>query len=262
MPKIKKSYGLICCRKHPTKGLQIILIKKPTTYHFCEFVSGHYRKNDNTHLHKLFNNMTYHEKMDILSMKFANMWYRIYKSQPDQSFLQANGSYVSKQYIRKKNKFEVSFLHDGGIRLKRLIADSINVDTIWEMPKGKRKESREESEIDAAMREFTEESLIPNTQYKFLWHMKPYIETYSDFGVTYQNIYYYADAVGEWEPGVKFGNNQQISEVSDIRWCTKSDLLHMSLEKTTYNRLLTMFHKVGKKYKNFHLKKNTVMSIP
>jgi 8-oxo-dGTP pyrophosphatase MutT (NUDIX family) len=241
--------------------LQIILIKKPITYHFCEFVSGHYRKNDNTHLHKLFNNMTYHEKMDILSLKFANMWYRIYKSQPDQAFLQSSGSYISKQYIRKKNKFEVAFLQDGGQRLRKLISDSINVDTIWEIPKGKRKESREETEIDAATREFTEETLIPFSQYQFLWRMKPYIETYSDFGVTYQNIYYYAEAVGDWEPSIKFGNNQQISEVSAIRWCSINDLNTMTLEKTTYKRLINMFHKIGKKYKNFILKKYSKSSI-
>lgn len=261
MPKIKKSYGIICCKKKDNKGLQIILIKKPTTYHFCEFVSGHYRKNDNTHLHKLFNNMTYHEKMDILSLKFANMWYRIYKTQPEQTFHHSN-SYTSKQYIRKKNKFEVAFMQDNGARLKRLIADSINVDTIWEIPKGRRKESKDESEIDAAMREFAEESLITQLHYKFLWHIPPYIETYSDFGVTYQNIYYYATAIGEWEPSIKFGNNQQIAEVSDIKWCTKSDLVNMHLEKTTYNRLLTMFQKVGKKYKNFHLKKYCMNNIP
>jgi 8-oxo-dGTP pyrophosphatase MutT (NUDIX family) len=256
MTKIKKSYGLICCRKHPTKGLQIILIKKPTTYHFCEFVSGHYRRNDNTHLHKLFANMTYHEKMDILSMKFANMWYRVYKSQPDQAFLQNSSNFLTKQYIRKKNKFEVAFLHDGGQRLKKLISDSINVETIWEIPKGKRRETKEEADIDAAIREFTEETLIQSDHYRFLWRVKPYIETYADFGVTYQNIFYYAEAIGEWEPSIKFGNNQQISEVSAIRWCSKNDLNNMALEKTTYRRLINMFNKVGKKWKNYTLRKS------
>jgi 8-oxo-dGTP pyrophosphatase MutT (NUDIX family) len=254
MTKIKRSYGIICCRQNKTKGVEIILIRKPTTYHFCEFVAGHYRKNDNTHLHKLFNNMTYHEKMDILSMKFANMWYRIYKSNPDQIFLQSIGSNISKQYIRKKNKFDITFLQDGGSRLKKLISESINVETTWEIPKG-RKNDDNEYDIDTAIREFSEESLIPRNNYDILWRIKPYIETYTDFGVTYQNIYYYAKAIknekGEdWEPSIKFGNKQQISEVSAIRWCSINDLSNISLEKTTYQRMLNMFKKVAKKYKN------------
>lgn len=248
--KIKRSYGIICCRQHPTLGLQIILIKKPVTYHFCEFVSGHYRKNDDTHLRKLFSNMTFHEKMDILSMKFNNMWYRIYKSSPDQVFLQGSGSLFSKQYLRKKNKFEVAFLQDGGARLRKLMADSVNAETLWEIPKGRKKEDTED-DLDTAMREFSEETLIPSSRYKILWHIKPYIETYCDFGTTYQNIFYYADAIGSWEPSIKFSNNQQIAEVSAIRWCCIHDLVNMALEKTTYRRLLNMFKKVAAKYKNY-----------
>lgn len=249
--RIKKSYGIICCRRNPIKGLQVILIKKPYTYHFCEFVAGHYRKHDSAHLHKLFNNMTYHEKMDILSMKFANMWYRIYRNNPDQIYLQSSGSYLSKQYIHVKNKFEMSFLQDGGQYLRRLISDSINVETIWEIPKGRRKESKDEYDIETAIREFSEETLIPPENYDILWRMKPYIETYSDFGVTYQNIFYYAEARGEWEPQIKFGNNKQIAEVSAIRWSSINDLLGMTLEKTTYQRLVNMFRKAFKKYKNY-----------
>lgn len=270
MGHIKRSYGIICCRKHKKYGFQVILIKKPITYHFCEFIAGHYRKNDEQHLRKLFNNMTYHEKIDILSMKFNNMWYRMYKTNPDQVFLQANGSSISKQFYKKKNKFEMSFLHDGGSRLRYLISDSTNAETLWEIPKGRKKDyddSRKpegkrhvrednkrnikEDNIDAAIREFSEETLIESSKYKLLWHLKPYIETYSDFGTTYQNIFYYAEAIDDWEPQIKFSNNQQISEVSAIRWCGKSDLMHMALEKVTYQRLLNMFVKVYKKYRNY-----------
>lgn len=260
--KIKRSYGLICCRQHQTLGLQIILIKKPVTYHFCEFVSGHYRKNDDTHLQKLFSNMTFHEKMDILSMKFNNMWYRIYKSNPDQVFLQGTGSAFSKQFLRKKNKFEVSFLQDGGARLRKLMADSVNAETLWEIPKGRKKEADSskhntiEEDLDTGIREFTEETLIPTSKYKILWHLKPYIETYSDFGITYQNIFYYADSIGIWEPSIKFSNKQQIAEVSAIRWCCVHDLVNMALEKTTYKRLLNMFKKVALKYKGYKKSSN------
>lgn len=250
MVKIKKSYGIICCRRHPTKGVQIVLVRKPLTYHFCEFVSGHYRKSDDAHLKKLFNNMTFHEKMDILSLKFNLMWYRIYKSNPDQVFLQGAGSYMSKQYMRKKTKFEASFLHDGGARLKKLISDTTNAETLWEIPKGRRQEESGEEYINAAIREFTEETTIQPKQYKLLLRIDPYIETYSDFGTTYQNIYYFAEAIDYWEPSIKFSDGAQISEVSAISWCSLTDIKNMKLDHATHSRLLKMFDKISKKYKN------------
>lgn len=254
MGNIKKSYGLICCRKHPIYGLQLILIKKPVSYHFCEFIAGHYRKTDSKHLKLLFNNMTYHEKMDILSLKFQAMWYRVFRTNPEQSFLQSNNNYV-KQYMLKKTKFEASFLSDGGIYLKKLMADTVNAETLWEIPKGRRHDQVNEGFINAAIREFTEETTIEPSKYNIMWRVSPYIETYSDFGTTYQNIYYYSTAVGDWEPTIKFSNGIQICEVSAISWCSLNNINNMKLDKDTHARLITMFKKVSKKYKNiYHIK--------
>lgn len=246
MPKIKRSYGIICCRKHPDRGIQIILIKKPTTYYFCEFIAGRYRKNDDIHLQKLFNNMTYHEKIDILSMNFSIMWSRSYLADPGIT----SCSIRNKHYLRKKSKFEMTFLQDEGKRLKTLISNSINVETVWEIPKGRKTDI--EIPVEAAMREFEEETAIKSDNYKVLWHLKPYIETYNDFGITYQHIYFYAQAVNQWEPNIRFGDKKQISEVADIKWYGINDLKHLNLEKNTYERLINMFSKVIKKYKNYH----------
>jgi 8-oxo-dGTP pyrophosphatase MutT (NUDIX family) len=248
MPNIKKSYGIICCRPG-SDGIQIMMVKKSTTYHFCEFVAGHYRKHNEAHLKKLFDNMTFHEKMDILSMKFQTMWYRIYRENPDKVYMQGTHNQWASSYIRKKNKFESTFIQDGGKRLKRLIENSINVDTEWEFPKG-RKNNAIESDISAAIREFKEETNIDDDKFKILWRVKSYVSTYDDFGTTYQNKYFYADAIGDWEPQYKFYNKQQISEVSAVRWISTNDLMHMNLEEVTFNRLVRCFKKVIKKYKN------------
>lgn len=119
---------------------------------------------------------------------------------------------------------------------------------------------KKEFDMDSAIREFYEETTIAPNKYNILWHLKPYIETYSDFGITYQNILYYAEAIGDWDPIIKFSNNKQIAEVSAIRWCGRTDLIHMALEKTTYKRLLNMFDKVRNKYKNY--KKQRVVFFP
>lgn len=245
--KIKKSYGIICCRRHPVHGVQFILVKKPTTYHFNEFIGGRYSKSDDRHLKKLFNNMTYYEKMDIASTRFNLMWYRLYKHIPSDQGFTSDHYPLQELYLRRKSKFELSFMRDSGARLRKLMANTCNAETIWEIPKGRKQEH--ESAIQAAMREFTEETTIPMDNYKVLWRIPPYIETYSDFGVTYQNVYYYADAVGDWEPSIHFTDQQQVFEVQAIGWCTRNDILHMKLEKKTHDRLITLFEKAIKKYK-------------
>jgi 8-oxo-dGTP pyrophosphatase MutT (NUDIX family) len=248
MPPTKKSYGVICCRQS-VDGVQIMMIKKSTTYHFCEFVAGHYRKHNESHLIKLFNNMTYYEKMDILSLKFQNMWYRIYRENPDNVFIQGNTNVWASSYLRKKNKFETTFLHDSGSRLKRLIANSSNVETEWEFPKG-RKDHSDESDVETGIREFNEETGVRDDQYKILWNIQPYIMSYIDFGTKYQNQYYYASAIGKWEPDYKFYNKHQVSEVSAVQWLTKTDLAHMKLENIVFQRLTLCFSKVIKKFKS------------
>lgn len=247
MPRIKRSYGLICCR-NDKRGFSIILIKKHITYYFNEFVSGCYVKNDDAHLKKLFNNMTYYEKMDILSFNYTNMWYRVYRNNPDKQ--RELPDYIYRQYIKNKNKFEKSFLQDKGERIKSLISDTINSETIWEIPKGRRSETRREEQIDTAIREFTEETRINENNYEIMWHLTPYVESYSDFGTTYINVYFFARAVKEFEPAVKFNDGVQTAEVCEIKWCNLDDIMHMRLDPKTHARLIKMFKKVAKKYKN------------
>lgn len=241
MPNIKKSYGLICFRKNTQGSHELIMIKKSVTYYFCEFVSGRYVKNDDTRLITLFNNMTYHEKIDILNLNFENLWYRIYKKKPDSGDLST--------YLKKKNKFEETFLKDGGKRLRKLMSYSVNVDTPWEFPKGRKDTQKREQDLDTAIREFTEETGINSEKYKILWHIIPYVETYMDFEVTYQNVYFYAQAVGVWEPELKFYDKEQIGEISDVKWISRADLRHIKLEALTYQRLLKSFDKIIKKYR-------------
>jgi 8-oxo-dGTP pyrophosphatase MutT (NUDIX family) len=235
--RIAKSYGIICIKKHLNET-KFLMIKKAITYHFAEFVNGHYKKKNESHLSKLFNGMTYNEKMDILSFNFDNLWYRIYRQFPDKI---QNNKLIS-FYHNKKNKFENTFLHDQKL-LRKIISNTTNTDTLWEFPKGR--SNNDEKNINTAIREFTEETGINEDKIKIIWSMTPYVETYKDFGMTYQNIYYYAEAIDEWEPKINFLNNCQISEVSNVAWISKSDIL--SLKQP---RLINFINKIFKKYKN------------
>lgn len=234
-------------------GTQILMIKKAVTYHFCEFVEGRYSKNNEKHLLKLFNNMTYYEKMDILSLNFNLMWYRAYAEDPLIKYVYENNSKRQRDYYKKKSFFETSFMKNGGQLLRKLMSKSMTVDTQWEFPKGRKNlnGAKFEGHVETAIREFCEETGVNDTSFRILWHIKPYVLTYTDFKVTYHNTYYYAEAVGIWEPVYRFYNKHQFGEVATVRWIFKTDLKHMKLEELTYKRLINSFNKILKKYKRY-----------
>lgn len=242
MPNIKKSYGILCFRKNKQLSYELIMIRKSVTYHFCLFVFGKYSKNNDNELLKLFNNMTYHEKIDILNMNFENLWYRIMKKRPDYTNMS--------NYINKETKFKDTFLKDAGFRLRKLIASSINSEDLLEFPKGRKDEQKHEMDMDTAIREFVEETCITEDKFRVLWHIAPYVETYTDFHITYRNVYYFAEATCDFEPELRFYDKQQISEISAVKWVSKNDLKHFKLEAATYRRLLKCFDKVVRKYRN------------
>lgn len=242
----KYSFGVICFN-NGLDGPEMLMIKRSTTYHFCDFVAGRYKRRDDDHVIKLFNNMTYHEKMDILNMKFQNMWYRIYMYDPEQ-VPYVNNSAWANAYYKKKNKFEKTFCADYGKKLHRLIRNSVNAETPWEFPKG-RKNNRCERDMETAIREFSEETGLESDKYEMMWDVPPYVETYTDFGVTYQNIYYFANILVDFDPIKKFYNKKQIHEVSAVKWVSRQNIKYMNLEKKTLARMEKRFNKIVKKYK-------------
>lgn len=252
MPKYRKSYGIALCRFNDVP--EMILVKKRYTYYFFEFVIGKYQKNDNKYLTKLFNNMTYQEKMDILSMRFDTLWYKIWLEIPNTSMnrdahfiirnrdLSFNDKKYSYNYIKSKSKFESCFLVDQGIRLKNLIDNSTNAENIWEIPKGRR--FPYEKEIDAAVREFREETNIQANKYNILWHVKPLVESYKDAGVIYKTIYYIAALDEQYKnltPKVRFNSFDQILEVESVKWVNLQEIKMILTNKQTKDRTVKLY---------------------
>ena len=255
MPKTRKSYGIALCRFNAQNIPEIILIKKRYTYYFFEFVLGKYQKNDDKYLSKIFNNMTYQEKMDILNLKFDDLWYKIWLEIPNQSHYRRKSLYPLRikdsgfnekrytcSYIKSKSKFESNFLSDYGHRLRRLINDSTNSETIWEIPRGRK--NMNEREVDVAIREFYEETSIDSKKYNILWHIKPINNSYRDDGVIYKTTYYIAvidDSAKHWSPKVNFNSYDQILEIEAIKWLSLNEINILMLNRKTKTRTVELF---------------------
>lgn len=201
---IKHSKGIACTRINGGRP-EILLICKRFTYAYNSFVYAKYNSNDNAALITLFNGMTVDEKLDILSLNFMQIWYRVWLNSPRNT-----------TYYVDKNKFETTFLPDGGARLKKLISRSTSVNKIWEIPKG-RKRGPNETDLQCAIREFTEETGVAKKLYKvFPWAKRTY--SYLDGGTRYMNTYYIAFTKHNFEPRINFSLQDQIDEICDIKW--------------------------------------------
>ncbi len=186
----------------------------------------------------LFNGMTVDEKLDIMSLNFLQIWYRMW----------LDTEFMGPSYFVSKNKFEGAFVVDGGARLRRLIGRSTHACRIWEIPKG-RKRSKCESDIDCAVREFGEETGIQKHNYKLLPHATRRY-SYIDDGARYTNIYYFAHMRRSTAPTHVDLASQQISEISDMKWMDIDTIRHYD----STGRLVTFVRPIFN-YMRKHVKK-------
>jgi 8-oxo-dGTP pyrophosphatase MutT (NUDIX family) len=267
---IKKSYGLALCRYNlETSSYEVLMIKKRYTYYFVEFVLGHYNKNNEERLVYLFGNMSHEEKVTILSLDFGKLWYKIWLIDPESLYGVHNKNLSmdeQNRYNNCKKHYESSFLLDNGEKLRKLIDKSTSVDTIWEIPKGRRMSG--ETLIDCAMREVREETGIDSNQYSILFDIDSRNYQISDGCVTYENHYYIALWDGGGSGGgfggsadqkskfvidphlgnefwrvrrfggaavkLNFHNEHQIAEVVAVRWVTTALVAVLAPEYTTF----------------------------
>lgn len=289
-PKIKRSYGIANCRYNlKTNRYEILMVKKRYTYYYVEFVLGHYSKNNNTRLVFLFNNMTNEEKVDILSLDFGQMWYRIWLINPESIYSHHDKRLTPEEfnkYAACKKQFERSFLVDHGERLRNLINKSTNVNTLWEIPKG-RKSVPQEKIVNCAIREFKEETGIDASQYKILFDISPLKSVSSNIKVKYINYHYVAvecassgqnslHGLGRFDIEdtnlfnidarlgnelwrrrrynkndkslkIQFVNDTQISEVVEMKWMTLDEIKMVENPDGIYNMAKVIFKLLKKR---------------
>lgn len=205
------SHGVACVRRG-VDGLEILLVKKRVSYAFNTFIHGHYRSDNSAEMIGLFSGMTNDEKHDILSLNFSYVWYRAWLDTAQSSAM----------YHAMKQKYENTFLHDNGAKLRRLMKLSRTSHRMWEIPKG-RKKSSTESEVHCAIREFAEETGVPKSKYKITPTIKQY--RYVDDGVEYVNKYVIATATAPISLVVNLDNRDQSGEISEVRWMSMRDII-------------------------------------
>ena len=109
-------------------------------------------------------------------------------------------------------------MYDEGRRLLKLIKNTKSINNLWEIPKGM--VNRNESDINAAIREFNEETNIKKNKYKILFNIEPLVYVFSDDNTTYKYVYYLAVMLdNKYVPNIELSiNSNSLMESIDIKF--------------------------------------------
>ena len=227
------SFGIIAARPPDAHCAepQYLMIQRRDSLNFIDFVRGKYHPQDVTYLRGMFISMTNDERERVCApdADFSTLWAAVWHRPP--------GAHHGSEYAEARASFEA--LRTGyslrtadgeiiGVSLQELVRTTTSaypMDREWGFPKGRRK--TKESDRDAAVREFTEETLYAANDIE-LEGQKPIEETFlGTNGVRYRHVYFRATMrapVPAVRP-VELGNVQQAREVSDVRWFTRAQVL-------------------------------------
>lgn len=219
---IVTSYGIALVRRIKNKAPDILFIKKRVSYSYITFVNGAYNRNNDVEMVKLFSGMTLEEKVNIMSLNFASIWYMSYLTQPCQMTTRE-----ATRYETCKARFDKRFMSDSGKRLLKLLRNTSNARNIWEMPKGI--PIKNEHTLQTAIREFTEETGIRKNKYCLMWKAPPLEYTFTDDNVVYRYVYYIAEMLDHrYVPSIDASAKaSSLLESSDIKFLTLEEVYNM-----------------------------------
>lgn len=209
---VKRSYGILLCHYNVHRRcIDVLVVRRRVTYDFYDFVTR--PTNNHSRLICMLNNMTCDEKLELLSLDFARIYYRLYGIDTNKM----SPEHLSK-YCILRDMFNRRFKRDAGRYLRCLIQASYSTDSIWEVPKGHR--ALHEPRLNCAMREFEEETGIAPQHYTVL-SLVPQMVFHISNGTRYESYYYVAmldtPALRE-QIRIDYNNSAQLLEVVDIRW--------------------------------------------
>ena len=211
------SIGIIAFK--PTdQGLKYLMIRRKDSLGYVDFMRGRYPLYNKDYLMNIINEMTDEEKNNLLNKKFDDLWSNLW------------GEDIGIQYRGEektsKDKFmqlkEGYIFHDNKIvTLKDLIEESNEnwQEPEWGFPKGRR--NYQEKDLDAAIREWEEETGYHKHQIRIVSNLLPYEEIFTGSNnKSYKHKYYIALFSGDINVP---SNDFQATEVSAISWSTFGD---------------------------------------
>lgn len=213
------SFG-ICAVKQIENKHHYLLIQRRDSLGYVEFLRGKYKLDNPDYIMLLLNGMTSSERQRLLTTGFDKLWENLWNSQ--------NTRQYRNEYEQAKKQFEL-LRTTGDVMGKLLHSYVAQASTDWPspewgFPKGRR--SLHETELNCAIREFTEETGLHKTILHVCTGLDPYVEQYiGTNGITYKQVYYVAACKPDIEAVVQTANRVMTREVGNIGWFSYEDAL-------------------------------------
>lgn len=212
------------------QNVKFLIVRRKHSLGFTEFVRGRYVEDNIEGIIRLFKQMTPDEITQIGCGDFGKLWDELWGSDDRKA-----SAFFKREFAEAKAKFD-------NLRLKLKPADKnlhieldldfyvkkIKPDYVfpeWGFPKGRK--IRGESDLDCAVREFSEETGINSTSIRINEFVKPLIENFHGTnGISYRHVYYLAEYHGPIEEIQVHDNN----EIGDIGFFSYDDIMKMFRE--------------------------------
>lgn len=202
-----------------TNNFEYLMIQRVDSFGYVEFMRGKYSMHNYQYLKNIIDEMTIHEKQNILTKSFDELWLSLWG---EYSGIQYRGEeQVSKnKYLQLKVGIEW-----GGMKysLETLIQSSATRWEVaeWGFPKGRR--NHQEKDLDCAFREFSEETGYDKQCLKQILNVIPYEEIFIGSNVkSYKNKYY----LSYMDNNATQINSYQKSEVKNMKWLSYDECMN------------------------------------
>jgi 8-oxo-dGTP pyrophosphatase MutT (NUDIX family) len=228
------SYGVICfklCIDKETLGKspRYLMVQRKDSLSYVEFIRGKYNIKSKSYIMEMFSMMTNEEREGISTKTFENLWQSMWCKN-----IHDEGKTFSKEFKEAYDKFQ---LLKKGYHIKSendlqffnidyILDNTISLfnETEWGFPKGRR--NINENDINCALREFKEETGIPQKVIQLCSsYIKPLEEVFSGTNkIRYKHVYYIAriNADNQYANDITIDpeNKQQCKEIRNIKWFT------------------------------------------
>ena len=194
------------------KQIEFLMIQRKDTLGYVEFIRGKYNISNVDYVQSLFNQMTIDELTRLEKYDFETLWNALWSN------------HISRQY---KQEYDNALLkynslcldENSGNTLLEYIKNSNRewVTPEWGFPKGRR--GNRESEISCAMREFSEETGLDESQCVLVKNLLPLEEVFLGGNrIQYRHRYFLAYCRQTTEVKIDQSNSIMNREISDIGW--------------------------------------------
>ncbi len=239
------SYGIIVFKK-TNEGIKYLMIRRRNSFGYIDFIRGKYSLTNIEQIEVSVDEMSVIEKKMILENTFEYLWKDMW-GEPVNNQFKTEEITSGKKFEILKNGIQIG---DKLITLENIITNSSTSweETEWEFPKGRR--NHLEKDLTCALREFEEETGIPQKNIQVIENVLPFEEIFIGSNhKSYKHKYFLAYLEDECEEDNNLTHYQK-TEVSKLEWKTLDECLKSirpyNLEK---KQLIININKVLQEYR-------------